>query len=56
MLDHWRNHGAGGPMTGNPAVDEMMHQMMDSLMQRMPADRDRVLPLPADSPTATPAR
>lgn len=52
MLEHWGNHRAGGPMTGNPAVDEMMHQMMDSMMQRMPADRDRVLPLPS----ATPAR
>lgn len=55
MQDHWRNHRASGPMTGDPAVDEMMHQMMDSVMQRMPADRDRMLPLAA-SPTATPKR
>ena len=56
MLEHWRNHRAGGPMTGDAGVDEMMHQMMDSIMQRMPADRDHMFPLPAASPTATPAR
>lgn len=56
MQDHWRNHRASGPMTGNPATDEMMHQMMDSMMQRMPADRDRMLPLPAATPTPTPSR
>ena len=54
MLDHWASHRAGGPMTGNPGADAMMHQMMDSMMQRMPADRGRLLPLPATSPTATP--
>lgn len=53
MLDHWRDHRAGGPMAG-AGVDEMMHQMMDSMMQRMPADRGRILPLP--TATATPAR
>jgi len=25
-------------------VDSMMHQMMDGMMQRMPADRDNVMP------------
>lgn len=54
MLDHWRNHRASGPMTGNAGVDEMMHQMMDSMMQRMPADRERILPLP--TATSTPTR
>ena len=56
MLDHWRNHSSGGPMTGNAGVDAMMHQMMDSMMQRMPADRDRMFPLPAASATSTPVR
>lgn len=56
MQEHWRTHRAGGTMTGNPGVDEMMHQMMDSMLQRMPADRDRIFPLPAASPTATPGR
>ncbi len=47
---HWRNHRAGGPVTGDPAVDELMHQMMDSMMQRMPADRGGMLPLPSPTP------
>lgn len=56
MLEHWRNHRAGAPMADSAGVDEMMHQMMDAMMQRMPPDRDHTLPLPAASPAATPVR
>ena len=32
MLDHMREHGAGGPMTGDPTIDDMM---MDGMMEHM---------------------
>jgi hypothetical protein len=43
MLDHLRNHQNGGPMTGDPDVDGMMHQMMDGIVRHMPADRDGIV-------------
>src|SRR3990172_1264691 len=38
MLDHMRKHGAGGPMTGDPTIDDMTHPMMDGMMEHMQAD------------------
>ena len=38
MLDHMREHRDGGPMTGDPTIDDMMHRMMDGMMEHMPAD------------------
>ena len=36
MLTHLADHRAGTPMTGNTSVEDMMHTMMDGMMQRMP--------------------
>ena len=44
MLDHFRDHRNGGPMTGNAGIDEKMHQMMDGMMQRMPMDGGNIMP------------
>ena len=56
MLDHFRDHRNGGPMAGNAGVDQMMHQMMDGMMQRMPMDGGNMMPGsgPGASKTATP--
>ena len=59
MLQHFRDHRSTGPMTGDAAVDEMMHRMMDGMMGQMaPGDGD-VLPRPDErhaTPTLTPQR
>lgn len=55
MLDHIANHRDGGPMTGSPAIDEMMHSMMDGMMQHMPADGNDVLPPSIDEHHETPS-
>jgi len=36
MLSHMEGHRNGTPMTGNSAFDQMMHGMMDGMMQQMP--------------------
>lgn len=54
MLDHLAKHQAGGPMTGDAEVDDMMHQMMDGMMQHMPADSDNILPPGNDAHHETP--
>ena len=54
MLDHMREHGAGGPMTGDPTIDDMMHRMMDGMMEHMPADNG-VMPGDLDTHHQTPA-
>ncbi len=54
MLKHMQEHRAGGPMTGNPAMDSMMHQMMDGMWQQMPDDRGGMMPRATATPT--PAR
>ena len=61
MLAHLADHRNGAPMTGNAAVDQMMHSMMDGLMQNMPMGSGTVLPpgndqhhdspVPATTPT-----
>jgi hypothetical protein len=43
MLAHIAAHRAG-QTPGDSTVDSMMHQIMDGMMQRMPADRGNVMP------------
>jgi len=59
MQQHLSDHQGGGPMTGNPQIDQMMHSMMDGMMGQMPGlttpDPHHPTPgAPAASPT--PAR
>lgn len=59
MLDHFQQHRAGGPMTGNAGIDAMMHGMMDGMLQQMPMDRGNMMPGPGmmtPSASPTPAR
>ena len=42
MLDHLREHQDGGLMTSGQAADDMMHRMMDSMMEDMPKDEGAV--------------
>jgi hypothetical protein len=55
MIDHMNEHRAGGPMTGDAGIDEMMHSMMDGMMQHMPADVDNIMPPANDEHHMTPA-
>jgi len=50
MRQHFQE---GTPMNGTAEVDEMMHEMMDGMMAKMPADSNDVLP-PSDGHHATP--
>ena len=54
MLEHFRDHRSGGPMTGDAAVDGMMHQMMDGMLQQMPDDSGQMMPM-MPGMTSTPA-
>lgn len=54
MLTHLADHRDGAPMTGDPDVDDMMHQMMDGMMQHMPPDSDNILPPGNDAHHETP--
>lgn len=54
MLSHFQEHRDGGPMTGDPEVDDMMHRMMDGMMQHMPADGDNIMPPGNDQHHETP--
>ena len=54
MLDHMRDHGASGPMTGDPAIDDMTHPMMDGMMEDMQADKDGLMPGHPDTHHQTP--
>lgn len=54
MLDHFRDHRDRGRMAGDAQVDDMMHQMMDGMMQHMPADGDGILPPGNDEHHETP--
>ncbi|MEX2246885.1 MAG: hypothetical protein WEC75_09365 [Dehalococcoidia bacterium] len=55
MMDHLNDHRNGGPMTADPNVDQMMHSMMDGMMQHMPADADNIMPPGRDEHHETPA-
>ena len=54
MLAHFRDHRDGGQMTTDPEVDDMMHQMMDGMMQHMPADNGNIFPPGNDQHHETP--
>jgi hypothetical protein len=54
MVQHFRDHRSGGAMMGNTAMDAMMHQMMDGMMQQMPVAQHHLMPHP--TLTATPGR
>jgi hypothetical protein len=54
MVDHFRDHRNGGPMTGDPEIDDMMHRMMDGMMQRMPMDAGGMMPGAGDTRQQTP--
>jgi hypothetical protein len=43
MLDHMAEHRGGGG--AGPGMDGMMHQLMDGMMQQMPADQNNVMPM-----------
>jgi hypothetical protein len=45
MLGHMREHRNGGAMPNGSSVDDMMHRMMDGMMQQMPADRGGNMPM-----------
>ena len=45
MLSHMEDHRNGTPMTGNSAIDQMMHGMMDGMMQQMPDDSGGNMPM-----------
>jgi hypothetical protein len=60
MQEHFAEHRRGGAMSGAADVDEMMHRMMDGMMQELPMDRGGMMPgrrsgggtpTPAASPT-----
>lgn len=55
MMDHLNDHRDGGPMTGDPNIDQMMHSMMDGMMQHMPADANNIMPPGRDEHHETPA-
>lgn len=45
MLDHIAEHRKGGQTAGNASMDSMMHQMMDGMMQQLPADENNIMPM-----------
>jgi hypothetical protein len=64
MLAHMQEHQSGGPTTGDPDIDAMMHSLMDGMMQHMPEDAGGNMPsgmddhhqtLPSGTATATPS-
>lgn len=55
MQDHLSEHRTGGSMTRDSDVDQMMHQMMDGMMQHMPADGDDILLPESDEHHVAPA-
>jgi hypothetical protein len=54
MLTHFREH-QNGTATTNPAIDEMMHQMMDGMLQHMPMDSGGMMPAEQNAHHDTPA-
>lgn len=45
MLSHMREHRSGAAMPTGSSIDDMMHRMMDGMMQQMPADSNNVMPM-----------
>lgn len=55
MLAHLNDHRTnGGAMTGDAAMDETMHSMMDGMMQHMPAGANELVPPGTDEHHETP--
>jgi len=54
MLDHLRDH-QNGTATNDSAIDGVMHQMMDGMMQHMPMDSGGMMPGEQDAHHDTPA-
>ncbi len=44
MLTHFRDHQNGTASTPDSAIDQMMHQMMDGMLQHMPMDSGGMMP------------
>ena len=44
MQSHMREHRNGAQMPNGSSVDDMMHRMMDGMMQQMPDDRNNMMP------------
>lgn len=38
MLAHMQDHRNGGEMPSGASIDDMMHRMMDGMMQQLPGD------------------
>jgi hypothetical protein len=47
MLAHMADHQGGTPMSGNSAIDQMMHTMMDEMMGQKPMDRGNMMAGPS---------
>jgi len=45
MLSHMREHRNGAAMPSGSSIDDMMHRMMDGMMQQMPADSSGNMPM-----------
>ena len=45
MLGHMREHRNGVSTPSGSSVDDMMHRMMDGMMQQMPADSGGNMPM-----------
>ncbi len=54
MLDHFREHQNGTAITQDPAIDQMMHEMMDGMLQHMPMDSGGMMPGARDTQRQTP--
>ena len=44
MLGHMREHRNGAQMPNGSSVDDMMHRMMDGMLQQMPNDTNNMMP------------
>ena len=45
MLGHMREHRNGAATPSGSSIDDMMHRMMDGMMQQMPADSGGNMPM-----------
>ena len=45
MLSHMRDHRNGAAMPSGSSLDDMMHRMMDGMMQQMPDDSGSNMPM-----------
>lgn len=45
MLAHMQDHRNGGEMPSGASIDDMMHRMMDGMMQQLPGDNGGSTPM-----------